>query len=108
MTGRDVPRSQNGFPAFLCFPPNLASERAAPKTREAPREEREALLSQRSTCHRRKETSKVSTRALSIHPAAAAVVVVRRAARRRPSRPHRATRENDGDDASAFFRRDAI
>ena len=48
----------------------------------------------------------MSTRARSIHPAAA--IVVRRAARRRPSRPHRETRENDGDDASVFFRRDAI
>ena len=44
----------------------------------------------------------MSTRARSIPPV---VVVVRRAAHRRPSRPHR---ENDGDDASAFFRRDAI
>ena len=26
MTGRDVPRSQNGFPAFLCFSPNLAKK----------------------------------------------------------------------------------
>jgi hypothetical protein len=107
MTGREVPRSQNvsGFPAFLDFRQIIASEQRQ-KTCEAPREGWEALLSQRSTSHRRKETSKVSTRARSIRPAAA--VVVRRAARRRPSRPHRETRENDGDDASVFFRRDAI